>query len=1051
MLAGAESDTLWRVRKLPGNQFCCDCGRKRPEWASISLGLLLCINCAGEHRSLGVYKSKIRSITMDSWSQEQLRSLTCGGNQKLKRYFRRCRLPWNMLSIAERYSTPQADAYRSALSSAARTIGGKLNISNLPNVAWEISQDHSSALSHSAVAATPRKPEGRHDNRGRSGRSRRYKKLALLTDSDDVRLKSRSVSASLEASHAPRRRASSHSSSNSPTPRAAGPGTTTASTVEMDISKTTNRHHSDEMTSDASDHPLNGRAAAANAGPSSWRALDRRSLLLVLTLGVCVFTNALITSVIFPFVPYVAAATGSARFDASDGIFLGAMVSLFLGGLELGTCLWRAVAHRWGHKAAFVASIVLAVLAGEGLAFSGSSIPLATTCLILGITVGTFEFVPSVMNRHFDTLSPPGFLQRTLHAIALMAFTLGPLAVSSLIIETDSTDDETDVASNPVLRRTSDNARLLGDPADSNVAVQPLATTTTPTPAVTQLMLSLPGTAQFPLLKVGQLLAVASLLSLLLVLSFVSDAAVDGHQGHSRRGTGRVKARGRDRKDSSQCWQQMPSRSYQMVSLGSWDRLPVGRVPQASPAPSPHVELPSQQRPVAFFPSDNDLESKDAQSGIKDVQLGKKSNSLDCLGQDSRPSQHHRSHSNVDALDRNRLSQGSISGEVRVNEGHRRSNSSVSARESGLFASPTFSILLAAPSASSPAAGHVTSESRNKSKGSALAPDDHGASSRKPSANHHSSRVLQPEVLDAFVPCQRRLAQALICIVPFAERFAQQALALWIIAPAAGGGLQWTALDIGVFYCVTRLVTFGFLLITRHKLSPAQQGRLPRDEPKADAEAQTGASISINRTGVTGSLQRWFSVSAIMCCVLLPFIPVQPASGDPYPYFGSSGDSLSPAPAPTPAPATSNLAATAAALSSAVNAVWWVVFVLITSALQTCLTTLTNWVTALANGVVESGVVADESSAAQLMHPTFGAICAIFRVAAPTVATLIFLQSLLPTLAASDGVEAGAATVVASEMELNFRSVFFILAVLCAAVALCVFAFFGQLQRRAKL
>lgn len=993
-----------------------------------------------------------------------------------------------MLTIAERYSTPQADVYRTALSRAARTVGGKLDIDNLPKMAWETPQDPSSALSGSAVVAvTPRKTDERTDSRGRSGISRRYKKLAILTDSDDVRLKSRSVSASLEASHAPRRRASSHSSSNSPTPRAAGPGTTTSSTAETQTSRTTTRRISDDMTSDASDHPLNGRAAAANAGPSSWRALDRRSLLLVLTLGVCVFTNALITSVIFPFVPYVAAATGSARFDASDGIFLGAMVSLFLGGLELGTCLWRAVAHRWGHKAAFVASIVLAVLAGEGLAFSASSIPLATTCLLLGITVGTFEFVPSVMNQHFETLSPPAFLQRTLHAIALMAFTLGPLAVSSLIIETnDSPDDETNIASNRVLlRRASENFRLLGDHVESKSDVQALATATTTatTPSFAQLVPSLPDTAQFPLLKVGQLLAVASLLSLLLVLSFVSDTAVvDGHQGRSRRGTGRVNARGRgrgrDREDGSpQCWRQMPSRSYQMVSLGSWDRLPVGRVPQASPAAaaaSRRVESPGQQRSGAFFPSDNDLESKDTQSSSNAVQQGNRSVGVDSsLGPDANPRHHHhRSHSNVDALDRTRLGEGNISGAVRVKEGHRRSNSSISARGSGHFANPTFSILLATPPASSPAVGNVTSSasiSRNKPKGKgvALAADGHGANARKPSANQHASHVsLQPKVSGKFVPCQRRLAQALICIVPFAERFAQQALALWIIAPAAGGGLQWTAFDIGVFYCVTRLVTFGFLLITRHKFSPTQQGRRllttpgGGGKPPRDAEARTGAPPSTTgggggKTGIPGSLQRWFSVSAIICCVVLPFIPAQPASGDPYPYFGSSGATLSPAPAPaTPAPASSSsLAATAVALSSAVNAVWWVVLVFVTSALQTCMTTLTNWVTALANGVLESGVVADsESSVAQLMHPTFGAVCAIFRVVAPTVATLIFLQSLLPTLVGSDGgVEAGAAAAVASEMELNFRSVFFILAVLCAVVALCVFAFFGQLQKQTKL
>ena len=34
----------------PGNRACCDCGEAEPRWASINLGVTLCIECSGVHR-----------------------------------------------------------------------------------------------------------------------------------------------------------------------------------------------------------------------------------------------------------------------------------------------------------------------------------------------------------------------------------------------------------------------------------------------------------------------------------------------------------------------------------------------------------------------------------------------------------------------------------------------------------------------------------------------------------------------------------------------------------------------------------------------------------------------------------------------------------------------------------------------------------------------------------------------------------------------------------------------------------------------------------------
>lgn len=47
---GGGESLFQRVQSLPGNELCCDCGQSAPCWASINLGILLCIECSGIHR-----------------------------------------------------------------------------------------------------------------------------------------------------------------------------------------------------------------------------------------------------------------------------------------------------------------------------------------------------------------------------------------------------------------------------------------------------------------------------------------------------------------------------------------------------------------------------------------------------------------------------------------------------------------------------------------------------------------------------------------------------------------------------------------------------------------------------------------------------------------------------------------------------------------------------------------------------------------------------------------------------------------------------------------
>uniref|UniRef100_A0A0K0EXH4 Centaurin beta 1A (projected from Caenorhabditis elegans ortholog cnt-1) n=1 Tax=Strongyloides venezuelensis TaxID=75913 RepID=A0A0K0EXH4_STRVS len=68
------------VRSISGNTICADCGCLDAKWITINLGIIICIECSGVHRSLGVHVSKVRSLTMDSLENKQQEVMLSLGN-----------------------------------------------------------------------------------------------------------------------------------------------------------------------------------------------------------------------------------------------------------------------------------------------------------------------------------------------------------------------------------------------------------------------------------------------------------------------------------------------------------------------------------------------------------------------------------------------------------------------------------------------------------------------------------------------------------------------------------------------------------------------------------------------------------------------------------------------------------------------------------------------------------------------------------------------------------------------------------------------------------
>jgi hypothetical protein len=97
------------------NLNCFDCGRSPAQWASVNNAIYLCLNCAGEHRGFGVATSYIRSITIDSWNDNQINMMKSGGNKNLRELLEVYTIDIIKVNKSTLYSSRLLDFYRKHL------------------------------------------------------------------------------------------------------------------------------------------------------------------------------------------------------------------------------------------------------------------------------------------------------------------------------------------------------------------------------------------------------------------------------------------------------------------------------------------------------------------------------------------------------------------------------------------------------------------------------------------------------------------------------------------------------------------------------------------------------------------------------------------------------------------------------------------------------------------------------------------------------------------------------------------------------------------------